>query len=309
MKPVILDVDTGTDDAIALLMAVRSKACNLLGVTTVSGNVGVDQATINTLKVLDAAGATHIPVAKGEALPLSGREPNRPKVTATHGADGLANVPLPDTKRTVDSRSAVDFLVEMILNHPEPVTLIPLAAQTNIALALKKEPRIAANIAEIIFMGGSVAVGGNASAAAEFNIFNDPEAAAFVAESGLKLTMVPLDACIQAKLDDRAVAALEQAGTPWTLFCAAVLKGRMETAGSDFTTPADPAAVGYFLQPDLFRAAPYHVAVDCADGPARGATIVDRRVRRAGPAAVPNMDVIVEVASGYQDLVIRTLTA
>lgn len=309
MRPVILDVDTGTDDAIAILLAARSKHCRLLGVTTVSGNVGVEQATINTLKVLDAVGATEIPVAKGAAIPLAGTEPNRPKVTVTHGADGLAGVPLPDSNRTVDPRHAVDFLIETLLASPEPVTLIPLAAQTNIAMALQKEPKITAKIAEIIFMGGAVAVGGNASAAAEFNIFNDPEAAAIVAESGLKLTMMPLDACSQATLDRSAVAALEQAGTTWSIFTAEILKGRMAHWSSDTSTPADPPAVAYFLQPDLFKTEHRHVAIESGHGPARGATIVDRRGRRPVGAAAPNMDVIVGVAPGYQELVVRTLTA
>ncbi|GMA91488.1 nucleoside hydrolase [Homoserinibacter gongjuensis] len=187
--PVILDVDTGVDDALALLFAAAHPELDLIGVSCVAGNAPLLQVVENTLRVLALAGATDVPVAAGAHRPLieSPRDASH-----VHGADGLAGVELPPAVRTAESDGAVAFLRRRILASPEPVTLVALAPQTNLALLLRTHPEVTANIGRIVFMGGSASVG-NATALAEFNVWHDPEAASIVLGSGVPLFMYGLD--------------------------------------------------------------------------------------------------------------------
>jgi pyrimidine-specific ribonucleoside hydrolase len=185
LKPIVMDVDTGTDDALAIIYAIGHPDVELRGISCVAGNVPLDQVVINTCKVLDAIGAGDIPVAAGAAEPLS--EPLRRK-SSSHGLDGLAGIQLPDTPRRPSPLTAVDLLHQLIMDSAQPVTLVTLAPKTNLALLLKEHPDIAAQIEMIIFMGG--AVNGRT---AEFNVWQDPEAAAYLIESAIPTAMYGLD--------------------------------------------------------------------------------------------------------------------
>ena len=165
--PVILDVDTGIDDAFAILFAARHPLINLLGVTCVDGNTNVAQVVANTLQVLDAAGAGDIPVSRGAIRPLLGQSQYAEYV---HGEDGMGDLGLPPSQRRVDSRSAIELLRDLVDQSAEPVTLVPLAPLTNIALFLRAFPESAKKLKRIVLMGGSASAG-NATPAAEFNVW------------------------------------------------------------------------------------------------------------------------------------------
>ena len=169
MKPVILDVDTGLDDACALLLAARHPGLDLKAVTCVGGNVGIDDVVRNTLTVLDAAGRPDVPVARGAAVPLI--QPVR-AARHVHGEDGLGDLDWPRSTRPTDPRHAVELLRDVLRDAAatgELITLIPLAPLTNIALLLRTYPEAARGLREIVFMGGAAGIG-NATASAEFNI-------------------------------------------------------------------------------------------------------------------------------------------
>src|ERR687894_2293933 len=188
-RPILLDVDTGTDDALAILYAVRHPKLEVLGISCVAGNSGVEQVVTNTLKVLDAADAPYIPVARGATQPLVERA--RPE-GAFHGEDGLGGVVLPDPTRTPSELTAVELLRREITDSPTPVTLVGLAPQTNLALLLTLHPEVLGNVERVLFMGGSASLG-NVTAVAEFNVWQDPEAATCVIESPVATAMYGLD--------------------------------------------------------------------------------------------------------------------
>lgn len=188
-RPVYLDVDTGVDDALAILLAVQHPDLDVRGITTVVGNVDLAQITRNTLQVLEIAGASDIPVVSGAQRPLVA--PAR-SAAAVHAADGLGGANLPPPARQANGDDAVAFLRSELLAAPEPVTVIALAPLTNIALLLQTAPEVKPKIRELAIMGGAVEVG-NATAVAEFNIYHDPEAADIVFRSGLPILMYGLD--------------------------------------------------------------------------------------------------------------------
>lgn len=198
-EKLILDVDTGIDDAIGILLAVKSKKFDILGITTVNGNVSLDQATINTCKILDLLNSNSIPVVKGASTPLL-REPFFEH--RIHGEDGLGGA-LKDTDVThpVSDGFAPDFLINSILSFPGEVTLVFTGPLTNLALAIKKCPQITKHVKEVIFMGGVVKGGGNVTPTSEFNSYVDPEAVKIVLHAGFQsLTQVGLDVTRQALL-------------------------------------------------------------------------------------------------------------
>ena len=192
---IIIDTDPGTDDAVAILIALAHFSDEeILGITTVAGNVGVKIGTINALRILEHAGRNNIQVYEGENTPLE-----RELLTAewVHGTDGLGGVPFPEPSKTEEDLDAVSFLKQSISSSEEKVTLCVLGPMTNIGKALIEKPEISDNIEQIIFMGGSAA-GGNTTPAAEFNILVDPEATEIVLHSGIKLVMMGLDVTHQA---------------------------------------------------------------------------------------------------------------
>ncbi len=274
--PVILDVDTGVDDALAILAAVRHPDIDVLGISCVAGNAGLDQVVVNTLKVLDAAGAPPIPVAAGASRPLIA--PAR-AASHVHGSDGLGGVELPATTRTPDPDGALAMLRRLILEHPEPVTIVALAPQTNLALLLRAHPEVVGNIARIAFMGGSAAIG-NATAVAEFNVWHDPEAAAIVLDSGVPVSMYGLDVFMQVAIPEDEARALSRSTDAGVALAGSLLLSRILIAEGEAPIYSgligDAGNVCGLIDPDALTALTLPVRVELA-GYARGQTIVDRR--------------------------------
>ena len=269
----ILDVDTGVDDAFAVLFAARHPEINLLGITCVDGNTNVDQVIANTLKVLDAAGAGDIPVARGAVRPLLGKSEYAEYV---HGADGMGDLGIAPSSRKVDPRTAVELLRDLIEQSPEPVTLVPMAPLTNVALFLRAFPETAKKLHRIVLMGGSASAG-NATAAAEFNVWHDPEAAAIVFQSGIPITMYGLDVFMRPGASSEDAAKLKKSSDPAAQFAATLIEAFIERLHVSPITLGDYGAVASAIRPELFTTEIFDVVVDTSQGPARGQTICDRR--------------------------------
>ncbi|WP_433006173.1 nucleoside hydrolase [Kribbella sp. CA-294648] len=278
MKPVILDVDTGLDDACALLLAARHPDLDLKAVTCVGGNVGLDEVVVNTLTVLDAAGRPDIPVGRGAALPLLQPVRAAPHV---HGIDGLGDIDWPKSTRTADARHAVELLRDALLEAArtgELITLIPLAPMTNIALLLRTYPEAAAGLREIVFMGGAVGIG-NATASAEFNIWTDPEAAAITlnaaSELGVRVTMYGLDVFYDVMIPLAEAKALS--GSESAELARRLIEKRSVLYGSDGASIGDGGAVCAVIDPEGLTTQPFPVRVELSGSWSRGRTLVDTR--------------------------------
>ena len=293
MIPVVLDVDTGVDDALALLFAARHPTLDLRAVTCVAGNVGVDQVVVNTLSVLEAAEALDVPVARGAASPLVQKPvPLRP-VHGTDGLGGLTHQGWPPSGRLADERPAVELLRDALAD--EPITLIALAPLTNVALLLRTYPEVVDGIARFVFMGGS-ASGGNATASAEFNIWHDPEAAAIVldvlAGSSTPVTMYGLDVYYEPTASAAHAEELSQAADPAARLAGQLLRYRLSRADGVATTIGDAGAVCAVAEPEGLRTHHFPVRVELAGTLTRGQTVVDRRPY-AEPS--PGIDVALEI--------------
>ncbi|WP_328977388.1 nucleoside hydrolase [Streptomyces canus] len=282
--PVIIDCDTGVDDALALLFAVRHPGIDLRAVTCVAGNTDVDGVVRNTLTVLEQAGAGDIPVARGAARPLI--EPVR-TAQHVHGLDGMGDLGLPAPTRVAVDVDAVTLLRREILASPRPVTLIPTAPLTNIALLLRTHPDVVRNIERIVFMGGAVATG-NATPVAEFNVWHDPEAAAVLLTAGVPITMYGLDVFERVVVPAADVQRLRASSEP-SLRMAGELLAHRDPAATGDPTPTgglgDAGAVCAVVDPDGLTTELLPVEVSLAPGPTRGQTVVDRR-RRPGESEI-----------------------
>ncbi|HWM35103.1 MAG TPA: nucleoside hydrolase [Pseudolysinimonas sp.] len=277
--PIILDVDTGVDDALALIAAVRHPGLDLLAVSCVTGNAALDRVVDNTLRVLDAAGApADIPVAAGAVRPLLAPPRSAGHV---HGEDGLAGIVLPETSRVPEPGGAIEMLRRVILGHPQKVTIVALAPQTNLALLLRIHPEVAANIERIVFMGGSSAIG-NATAVAEFNVWHDPEAAAAVLGSGIPCLMYGLDVFMKVAIDEAQAAGLASLPDAGVALAGRLLSHRIAFSADEEAVYSgligDAGAVCALVDPGALHVEHRPVRVELT-GYARGQTIVDRRER------------------------------
>jgi pyrimidine-specific ribonucleoside hydrolase len=274
--PVILDVDTGVDDALAILFAVKHPGLDVLGISCVAGNAPLAQVVDNTLRILDAAGAPDIPVAAGAVRPLI--EPAR-AARHVHGADGLGDIVLPPTRRQAEPVGAVELMRGLILEHDAPVTLVALAPQTNLALLLRTYPEVAGNLERIVFMGGSATVG-NATAVAEFNVWHDPEAAAIVLDSNVPTYMYGLDVFNRVAIDHDVAEALEHGDDAIGRVVGTLLGHRIALSGderAEYTgLIGDAGAVCSIVDPLALRTEIRPVRVELA-GYGRGQTLVDLR--------------------------------
>ncbi|MQA01604.1 MAG: nucleoside hydrolase [Streptosporangiales bacterium] len=278
---IILDVDTGVDDALALLFAVRHPELRLLAVSCVAGNAGLDAVVRNTLVTLDAAGAGDVPVAAGATQPLV--QPAR-DARYVHGADGLADLGGAPTERRPVDGTAVELLRRTILGAPNPVTLVLLAPMTNAALLLRTHPEVTANIERVVFMGGSVGHG-NATPAAEFNVWHDPEAAAIVLDAGVPTTMYGLDVFYQVAVPVAVAEQLQAATDPGVRLAGGLLLHQASRGGGrDERVPdggggllGDAGAVCAVADPTGLTTRHCPVEVELAPGRSRGQTLVDLR--------------------------------
>jgi purine nucleosidase len=263
-RAIVLDCDPGHDDAIALLLAHGSPEIDLLAVTTVAGNQTLEKVTRNALAVARVGGITGVPFAAGCARPLL-----RPARVAgdIHGESGLDGPVLPEPEITLDPRHAVDLIIDTVLTHPPgTVTLVPTGPLTNIALAVRKEPRIVDRVAEVVLMGGAHGPG-NRTPVAEFNIACDPEAAQIVFREPWPLTMVGLDLTHQALATPEVVARIAAPDTAPARFVAEMLAFYASSYAAVHGFPAppvhDPCAVAFVIDPDVLttRRAPLDVEV------------------------------------------------
>jgi pyrimidine-specific ribonucleoside hydrolase len=313
--PVVMDVDTGLDDAFALLFAARCVDIELLGVSCVDGNVGVDQVVANTLAVLDVAGRGDVPVARGADRPLLNESCY---ATAVHGANGLGDIGLPIPRQVARRQHAVDFLCETIVAAPSAVTVVATGPLTNIALLLRIHPESRANIARIVFMGGAAGVG-NATAVAEYNAWHDPEALAIVLDSGLPTVMYGLDVFHELRVTLFDAEIFEKSRSAALRLGGRLVRRQIEllTAAGvppEVATLGDYGTLAVLVDPAAARLEKAAVSVVTAPGVGRGQTIVDRRPYRAvaegdrGLACSREIRVAMEVdGPRYVDLWRRTL--
>lgn len=275
-KHILLDCDPGIDDAMAIVYAIGSADIDLIGITTVAGNVSLAKTTANALRLVEFLGAGDVPVTAGSAVPLL-----RPVLSAehVHGEDGLGGARLPTATTSPRAGHAPDFIIETVLAAPGQVTLVATGPLTNIALALRKEPTLVTSVRDFVIMGGS-ASRGNVTPAAEFNIAADPEAASIVFSAGWTVTMIGLDVTLQAVADGTVtarLAALGQLADDLLLPCVRAYTGPAETG------PAvhDVCAVAYVAHPGLLGCRPAKVDIETVGTWTSGMTVTDFRAPRA----------------------------
>src|SRR5215210_7757557 len=303
-KLVILDVDPGHDDAVAIMLACAAPELDLLAVTTVAGNVPLDKTTRNALRILSLIGYTHVPVAAGASSPLE-----RPLHTAEniHGASGLEGPEIPGPSFEPDARGATALIADALREAPEPVTLVPTGPLTNIAAFLHEYPHLKERVAHVSLMGGSIGLG-NTTPAAEFNIYVDPEAAREVFESGLPITMSGLDITHQAGAgpeERERLRATGRVGGVVAGFLDFFAASYERVFGFDAPPLHDPVAVAAVLELGLLKTRPMRVDIECESELTRGETVCDFY---GVTGRSPNAEVGVELdREGFFKLLYRVL--
>ena len=252
----IIDTDPGTDDAIALLMAMESM--DVLGITTVGGNASLEHTTRNTLAILEYAGREDIPVAKGSFRPLQG---SYPYAYSFHGPGGIS-VRLPSPRTTPYPVNAVEFIRDLLMANQELISLIALGPLTNVAKLLKTYPDVSDRLSKIIVMGGAVGVPGNITPHAEFNFYSDPVAASFVLSSGVPVTLVDLSVCREATIGRDRLARLHKGGKSARLAGRILTNWFKRNPGKESYDLCDPLAMAVALEPDLITVTQGRIEVE-----------------------------------------------
>jgi purine nucleosidase len=285
-RPVILDCDPGIDDAISLLVAMASPdEFNILGITTVAGNVDVETGTTNACGIRELAKRNDIPIYAGCPRPLV----NEPVFAEhIHGDTGLGGCRLPAAKASVGDRHAVDFIIDTLSNADDnSVTLVPTGPLTNIAVALIKTPAIASKIREIVLMGGARREGGNITASAEFNMKADPHAAHVVMKCGRPIIAIGLDATTQFRCSPARMKLLDQLDSP-VGHAAAEMLGYVNQVYADYygeegAALHDPCTIAYLLAPHLFKSRPCLMEIEISSQLTSGHTAIDLRGKSGRP--------------------------
>ncbi|MCA1647579.1 MAG: nucleoside hydrolase [Chloroflexi bacterium] len=294
MKRLIIDTDPGIDDMAAIFFALTSGVLQVDMLTTVFGNVEVEQTTRNALTILETAGREDIPVFSGAARPLIGQATFARRV---HGQNGLGDIPLDPPRAVPGHGRAAERIVEAIMATPGEITLIGLGPLTNVALALSIEPRIASAVQQLIIMGGAVRTPGNVTAVASANLFNDAESASIVYSSGAPIVQVGLDVCRPTLITHAHLDRLRDAGNPMskllTVVTPTILEFYRQTYGEELGVHYnDVPAVAYAIAPELFASTRMAVLVETAGTLTRGQTVPDWH-RQWGME--PNVEVCLEV--------------
>lgn len=305
---IILDVDTGIDDAIGLILAIKSRQFDILGITTVNGNVSLETATTNTCKILDLLGEQEISVIKGAEAPILRKSFFEHRI---HGEDGLGGA-LKDVQvhKQPDEGFASDFIINSILSFSGEVALVMTGPLTNLALAVKKCPQIVKHVKEVIFMGGVVRGVGNVTPTAEYNAYVDPEAVKIVLQAGFdSITQVGLDVTRQALLTEDHLKLMKNGS----------LADYIKTSTSDYMKKYfernqvracamhDPLAVAVAIQPDLVKKEKFHVDVETKSELCDGQIVCDFQNRLMKS---PNVNVCLDVnAEAFFDLFIRIINS
>ena len=269
----ILDCDTGHDDAIALMIAARHPDIELLGVTVVAGNQTLDKTLPNTLSVCQHL-SIDVPVYGGMSLPLVRDQVVPADVHGKSGLDGPVFEPL---TRRPERKHAVNFLIETFMKSDGDITLVPVGPLTNVAMAIRLYPKIVNKIQRIVLMGGSVGVG-NWSPAAEFNIFADPEAAHIVFNSGVPITMMGLNLTNTALADINIIERMEAIGNKAGKLFGDIMRFTLNSqsvVGMGAGPVHDVTAVTYLVAPEIYKTTDAYVEVDISHGPSYGRTICD----------------------------------
>jgi purine nucleosidase/pyrimidine-specific ribonucleoside hydrolase len=272
-RAVVIDTDPGVDDAVAILLALACPEFDVLGLTTVAGNLGLETTTRNAGRLLSYAGRADIPVIAGAKAPLrrQGFEEH-----AVHGGDGLGGVAFPEpVQRAADD--AVGWLATGLLALPPgTIDILALGPMTNIAALMRERPEAARRIGRIVAMGGAIHEKGNVGPRSEFNIANDPEAAEIVFGSGVPVTLIPLDVTRKVRADRACVARLNAGEAPGAQAVGKLIEAYFQgTEGRESRPLHDPCVMLYALRPDLFGVKSMGIAVDLSDGEEAGALNVD----------------------------------
>lgn len=273
---VVMDTDPGIDDALAILLALASPEVELAAVTVTGGNCPLEQGVRNGLDVLALGRAAHLPLSSGVALPLI-----RPAFTApeTHGFTGLGYASLPPSPAQPIDEHAVDLLIREIMAQPGEVTLVAVAPLTNVALAIRKEPRIVDAVRNVIIMGGALRADGNTTPLAEFNVYVDPHAAHIVFHSGMPITLIPWDITRDVQLSQNDVDRLLQRPGPIPQFIEEATRFYIEFHRNYFGYAScsinDPAALALAFMPELARTEHIYVDVEISSEATMGKTVGD----------------------------------
>jgi inosine-uridine nucleoside N-ribohydrolase len=299
-RRVIIDTDPGIDDAVAILLALGSRELAIEGIVAVAGNVPLAVTERNARAICELAGRREIGVYAGSARPIS-----RAPITAEHfhGDEGLGALALPAPSLPLRPRHGVDFIVELLRAAPAgSVTWCALGPLTNVAMALIKAPDIVSGVRELVLMGGASRALGNITPAAEFNIHADPHAAEIVFDSGMPITMVPLDVTHQVRSTKDRIERIAAIDSP----VAAAVAELLRPTGDTPDALHDPCVIAYLLAPGLFKGGRVNVAVECESPLTLGMTVVDWRGVSGRPA---NADVLHTVdADGVYALLTKGLT-
>ena len=315
-RNIIIDCDTGMDDAVALLLALRSPEFNVLGITCVNGNVGLDHVTNNTLRVVEHSGKD-VPVYAGYSHTLmhAGEE----DAAAVHGKDGLGGLPFPAPKKKMEEEHAVDFIIRTLMDAPEPMEWITLGPLTNAAMAISREPRIIGKISRLTMMAGGVDFG-NTTEMAEFNVYFDPEAARIVFDSSIPKMIVPLDPLwAGGHLTEENIEQIRAASEkPWCDMAGKIFGktleimveiGRRTGLERRFVSPPDLLAVAVAIDTSIAEIKEYPVFIETTGEYTRGMTVVDRRKFTHLPVNTDRKKVAVALSidqQKYADLVLST---
>jgi len=295
MRRFLIDTDPGTDDAVALIMALTHPHITIEAITVVAGNVGLDKTVQNALYLVERCGKSDsVPVYAGADKPLAAI--NQHAAAYVHGHDGMGDIGLPLTGRTPAPGHAADAIIQAVRNYPSEITLVTLGPLTNLAIALQQDPGIVAHIPRVVVMGGAPDGVGNTTSTAEYNIYADPEAADIVFRSGLPIELVGWDVSTKYGLltfdDCESIRAI---GTPLAQLAIDIQKPVIAYWLRDYGYPAacmpDPIAMAVALSPTLAKSEPMQVEVELEGALTRGMTVVERRLHKA----TPNMRVVTHV--------------
>ncbi len=306
MEKIIIDCDPGIDDFAALLFAVRSNKLDILGVTTVAGNCTVENGTINALKALELAGNENIPVYQGASKALKIEEVD---ATYVHGSNGLGGISFEMPKRKPEKESAVEFLIRAVSENPGEITIVPMGALTNIALAIQKDKDFVKNVKSVVLMGGAEGKG-NVTETAEFNFYKDPDAAKIVFEAGFKeLVMLGLDITRKVVLHPCLEQFLLQEGGELGKFWYDISRTGaafdIETEGVDGSIINDPVTIGYIIAKDMIKVKDAFVEISLEENNL-GQSIVYNHYNELGK--MPNCKVAYDIEdTEFLRLILKTI--
>jgi inosine-uridine nucleoside N-ribohydrolase len=293
-RPLVLDCDPGHDDALAILLAAASPSLDLRAITTVAGNQTLAKTTLNARRVCSVAGITSVPVAAGCERPLA-----RDQVVAAdiHGESGLDGPAFADPTVELDPRHAVELIIDESRATAD-LTLVAVGPLTNVATALQRDPALASRLRQIVIMGGAIGLG-NTTPAAEFNIRVDPEAARLVFDSGVPITMIPLEVTHRATADEETLERIAGLGTPLARMSVELLRFFAETYERVFGFPHppvhDPCAVAWLVDPAIVATRHMNVSIETRSELCDGRTVCDLHgVTGRQPNASVGLDLDVE---------------